>query len=537
MIMTFLRFWVCLIGLFGLLTACTPVTGEGQGTRNGTSLTARGHYSGLGEGRSSLLGGKIGQYSDNFLNAAEPSSAYVGSGDFWTHLRRDFQFPSSYYNDPEVRSQITWYVSHQQYLDRTISRAAPYMYYILQQTEQRNLPGELVLLPVLESAYNPAAANPSGAVGMWQLMRSTARGYGVKQDFWYDGRRDVYASTNAALDYLTYLQSYFGGDWLLAVAAYDSGEGTVQSAVHRNIMHGEDTAFWDLPLPAETRAYVPRLLALADIIRDPVRFGVVLPAIDDQPQLAQVDIGSPISLEKAAQLAGMSLKDIKHLNPSYSRMKMDPNGPYSLILPIDRVQQFKEALAESPKVAESEQAQYASNTDNTNASQSNSSASENSEQSGTASTKTLHTVKHGETLSSIAHHNHITISQLQHWNHLKGNAKLKPGMKLVVGEAAVSESTATQTEEAQTSSVQNTTTASANSASSSSSSHNSAPQHASNAHPVSKTHSSHSGHSTHLATKKTSSHTLSSAAKHKGIKTADLKKSKHLSHASNSHQS
>jgi membrane-bound lytic murein transglycosylase D len=336
--------------------------------------------------RSSLIGGMVGQTS---LAVADLPALDATDGNFWDHLRSDFQLPS-YANEPQVQNQISWFMHNQGYLDRTINRAAPYMYYILQQTEQRHLPGELVLLPVLESAYNPFAYNRSGATGMWQLMRGTASGFGVKQNFWFDGRRDIYASTNAALDYLTYLQSYFSGNWLYAVGAYDTGEGNIEMAVRRNEARGDDTDFWDLPLAAETRAYVPRLLALACIIRDPARYGITLPAIGNHPYLAQVDVGAPINLSRAAKMAGMSLPELKELNPGYNHTTTDPNGPYTLILPIDRVSYFKQELGMVHDSSKGEWGRYR--------------------------------VQRGDTLQTIAQRFNTSVATLRQEDHLGSNA-------------------------------------------------------------------------------------------------------------------
>lgn len=324
----------------------------------------------------------------SIVEAVRPS-IIIAPKSIWNHLRADFQMPPNSTNSPEVQAQIRWYVGHQQYLNRIITRSAPYMYFILQQTQQRNLPAELVLLPIMESAYNPFANSNRGAAGLWQLIHTTAYGYGVKQDWWYDGRRDIYASTNAALDYLTYLQSYFGGDWLLAMAAYDAGEGTIQVAMHRNAREGKPMDFWSLHLPKETRAYVPRLLALASIISNPGRYSITLPNIMDKPYLEQVDLGAPVNLAQAAQLANMNLNDLKQLNPGYSHMMTGPNGPYKLLLPIDRIATFKENLAMAPGLSRTTWGHYK--------------------------------VQHGDSLVSIAKRYKTTVAELSATNQLKKN--------------------------------------------------------------------------------------------------------------------
>lgn len=361
----------------------------------------------LGASGSAINGGKFGyshtNYHDNngrnsssgvILNPSiiEPPASYsqlMGTGgSLWDRLRTNFQLPPAT-NRPQVQAQINWYMHNQNYLDHIIRRAAPYMYLIFQETQSRNLPAELVLLPIMESAYNPFIRSSRGAVGLWQLMSGTASGFGVKQDFWYDGRRDVYASTNAALDYLTYLQSYFGGDWLLAIAAYDAGEGRLQSAVHHNAERGLSTDFWSLSLPVETQAYVPRLLALAAIIQNPGKYNIALPPITDQPYLQQVDLGAPINLTQAADMAGMSLAELKALNPGYSRTSTGPNGPYRLLLPIDRIPMFKERLAAMPALTKTTWGRYK--------------------------------IQRGDTLNSIADRFDSSVAELRNVNHLKGN--------------------------------------------------------------------------------------------------------------------
>lgn len=272
---------------------------------------------------------------------------YRNADNLWDVLRDEFTLPH-YEDAPIVQEKIEWFMNNQDFLLRAATRAAPYLYYILQQVKKRHLPAEIVLLPIVESGYNPFSQSPMGAVGVWQLMPGTASGLGVKRDGWYDGRRDVLASTRAALNYLKYLQNFFEGNWLLAIAAYNTGEGNVLSAIKRNIRDGRDTDFWSLPVAQETRDYVPSLLALAIIITNPDRYPIYFPPVRNAPYLAQVDIGTQINLKYAAKLAGISDAKMKQLNPGLIRPSTSSRGPYKLVLPIENVEHFAENLALTP---------------------------------------------------------------------------------------------------------------------------------------------------------------------------------------------
>ncbi len=279
-------------------------------------------------------------------NLADDISRFKQADNLWDVLRDEFSLPH-YENNPLVQEKIEFFMNNQDFLLRSVNRAAPYLYYILQQVKTRHLPAELVLLPIVESGYNPFAISPVGAVGIWQLMPGTATGLGVRQDWFYDGRRDVIASTRAALNYLAYLQSFFDGNWLLAIAAYNTGEGNVLAAIRRNIRDGLDTDFWTLPVAQQTKNYVPSILALAIIISNPNRYPIYFPAVRNAPYLAQFDVQKTINLKQAASLAGLSYNRILQLNPGFNRPGAKGGG-YKLVLPIENVEQFSENLMHSP---------------------------------------------------------------------------------------------------------------------------------------------------------------------------------------------
>jgi membrane-bound lytic murein transglycosylase D len=332
--------------LAGSLVACSTAGSLlTDGSDNASVSTTNGlHHRSQNDNVSNGSGADNDATLDYFHDVTSIQNSH---NNLWVAIREDFQL-NHYANNPEVQAQLNWFMHNQDYLDRTARRAAPYMYYIYQAVKARNLPSELVLLPIIESAYNPFVSSPMGAAGLWQIEPGTAHTFGLREDFWYDGRRDVTASTNAALDYLSYLQNYFGGDWLLAIAAYDTGEGNVESSIHRNARSGLPTDYWSLSLAQETEAYVPRLLALAIIISDPKDYPINLPPISNQPYLGEVEISSQISLAQAATMAGVSLTELKTLNPEYRRSTLDPHEPYKLLLPLDRVSVFKHNLLALP---------------------------------------------------------------------------------------------------------------------------------------------------------------------------------------------
>jgi membrane-bound lytic murein transglycosylase D len=263
--------------------------------------------------------------------------------DVWQRIRNKLSFDIP--NDRRVIAQRNWYSKHQNYLDRVAKRAEPFMYYIVQELEANNMPVEMALLPIVESAFDPFAYSHGRASGMWQFVPGTGKRFGMKQNWWYDGRRDVIASTKGAIAYLKYLHKYFDGDWLLALAAYNSGEGRVRRAMKNNARKNLPTDFWSLNLPKETRAYVPKLLALADIVKRPEALNVKLYEIENKTVISQIDIGSQLDLAKAAKLADLSLAELQRLNPGFNRWATDPNGPHYLVIPTNKKEVFELGLS------------------------------------------------------------------------------------------------------------------------------------------------------------------------------------------------
>ena len=289
----------------------------------------------------------VAMHSGDMVNMSpepQPDEGASEGRDTWARIRDGLSLPHPMHS--RVMRQVDWYRRNQEYLHRMTQRARPYLAYIVREVEQRGMPVEFALLPVVESAFQAFAYSPAGASGLWQFMPSTGRLYGLKQNWWYDGRRDVVASTRAALDYLSKLLRDFDGDRLLAVAAYNWGEGNVRRAISRNRGRGKPADVWSLKLPRETRAHVSRLLAIAAIVEDPSRYGVVLESIPDRVQFRQVALDGQIDLGVAANLAGITPDEIRRFNPGFNHWATDPSGPHRLQLPSYAVERFTSGLAE-----------------------------------------------------------------------------------------------------------------------------------------------------------------------------------------------
>ncbi len=262
--------------------------------------------------------------------------------DLFDRMRAGFAFDEV--QEPAIDVQLAWLEHNPEYLERVFQRGQRYMYHVITEVEARGMPLEFALLPVVESAYEPFAYSTSRAAGLWQFIPGTGVRFGLKQNWWYDGRRDPIESTRAALDYLQALHDQFNGDWLLAIAAYNVGENTVQRELDFNRANGKPTDFWHLRLPAETRAYVPKLLALKRLMAEPERYGLEFAVIPNEPYFAVIGTDSQIDLKVAAQLAGTSYDELIALNAGYNRWATDPDGPHRLLVPIDNADAFEAAL-------------------------------------------------------------------------------------------------------------------------------------------------------------------------------------------------
>ena len=261
----------------------------------------------------------------------------VPPDDLWQRIRAGFSMPNL--EGPLVRDRTAWYAARPDHLKRMFERSRKYLYHIVEQLEKRGMPTELALLPMVESSFNPMAYSRSHASGLWQFIPGTGKRYDLAQNWWYDGRRDIVASTSAALDYLKDIYE-MNGDWHLALASYNWGENAVAKAVARNQAAGQPADYSSLRMPEETRYYVPKLQALKNIIADPAPFGIVLDPIPNQPYFATITRGRDLDIRLAAKLAEMTVEDFLALNPAFNRPIIPASVNARLVLPANKVEVF-----------------------------------------------------------------------------------------------------------------------------------------------------------------------------------------------------
>jgi membrane-bound lytic murein transglycosylase D len=403
------------------------------------------------------------------IPASRPDAASrVPEPDFWQKVRNGFRLP--YKEKPDVIRYATSYSKNATDVERIFRRGEPYLAYIQGEVEARGFPSEITLLPFVESGYDPFAYSHGRAAGLWQFIPGTGKMYGLKQDWWYDGRRDVVASTRAALDYLGWLQQEFNGDWLLALAAYNSGSGTVRKAIRKNRKAGKPSDFWHLDLPRETSSYVPKLLAISRVVELPEHYGVTLLPVDKDPDFTVVETGGQLDIAIAADLAGLEVDELYTLNPAFNRWATHPEGPHRLLLPADKAHVFETNLGALPeakrvkwvrhKVRRGETLSHIAQRYDTKVSvvrQTNDLVSNNIRSGawlmvpvaaqdasryaalqksrrapGGSGKRTAYKVRNGDSLWKIASRHNVTVAQITRWNSLKKSAVIKPGQKLVI---------------------------------------------------------------------------------------------------------
>jgi len=405
--------------------------------------------------------------------------------DLWTRIRQGFELKSV--SNPRIKRQLKWYHDHPNHLPEIEKRARPYLFYIVEALDRRGLPMELALLPAIESAFIPTAYSSQKAAGIWQFMPATGKMLGLDQNWWYDERLDVIAATEAALDYLESLAAQFRGDWELALAAYNAGDGRVRRAIRKNRGLGKATDYWSLDLPRGTKSYVPKLLAMAMVVKNPEAFGTRLTRIPNQPYFGNVDIRANFDLTLAAEIAGLTLDELYQLNPGFKRAANAPQDSHRLVLPVENIEQFNEKLAGldqnewrrtryiiqpgdslgtiAQRHGTSVVALKQVNRLKSNAiragkqllipgsaqivSRSVSTVRGKSRPIEVADSKTIYTVRSGDTLWTIAQSHNVDHKSLAQWNRITLEDTLRPGQKLIIlNENIVAEAAATMPVEA-----------------------------------------------------------------------------------------
>lgn len=344
------------------------------------------------------------------------------SSDAWYRLQQGMQLEPVM--NKRVEAQLNWYLEHHGYLQRVMERARPILPFVLEELERRGLPSELALLPIVESAYQAFAYSHGRASGMWQIIPSTGKFLGLKQNWWYDGRRDIVESTRAAIHYLDSLAKQFDGDWELALAAYNAGPGKIRSAVRYNKKRKRATDFWNLTkIRNETRAYVPKLFALKELFSDPEKYQLDLVPVGNQVSYEIVELDGQIDLALAADLAGITINELYQLNPAFNRWATAPEGPHRLLLPREKSELFKQNIAELPDHKRINWVR--------------------------------HKIKNGETLSHISEKYGTTTELIREVNKIRGT-QIRAGKYLMVPTATRSIKTYTMSQNSRIEKIQNT---------------------------------------------------------------------------------
>jgi len=366
---------------------------------------------------------RLAQSSEVFVTLQQEAiEALEIQSNAWYRLQMGMSLPEI--DNKRISAQLNWYLKHRGYLQRVMRRAAPILPFVLDELEKKNMPTELALLPVVESAYQAFAYSHGRASGLWQIIPSTGRNLGLKQNWWYDGRRDIIESTRAAIRYLDGLAREFNGDWDLALASYNAGPGRVRSAIRYNKKKNRPTDFWNLTrLRKETKNYVPKLYALKQIFSNPEKYGLEVLPVSNELSYQIVELDGQIDLALAADLAGISINQIYQLNPAFNRWATPPDGPHRLLLPRDKSEAFSSALLKVPAEKRINWVR--------------------------------HKIKTGETLSQISRRYRTTTALIKKVNKIRGT-QIRAGKYLTIPTATKSISSYKLSASARKSKIQNT---------------------------------------------------------------------------------
>lgn len=398
---------VCLLA--SLLSACSMIPKQDP-TQNSDAINSTPTTSTSISSENAQNSEQVSSVSSNTSTESTERSSYnednsspvdVFTPDVWDRIVRNFALTSNTDN-PRIDKHLSWFVKHPQHVEKVSERAQRYLFHISAEVEARGMPGELALLPFIESAFDPFAYSHGRASGVWQFIPSTGHMFGLEQDWWHDGRRDIRASTSAALTYLERLQKRFDGDWMLALASYNSGAGTVRKAIRKNKKKGLPTDFWHLDLPKETRAYVPKLIALSKLLDQREHYDIDWAILPDQPYFAVASTKGQIDLAQVAELAESNIDEIYRLNPQYNHWATHPDGPHEVLVPAEKIEVFSTNLNNLDPVERMRWDRYK--------------------------------VRHGDNLVVIAEKHDTTVSVLRRANELSSDV-IFPGQKLMIPSA------------------------------------------------------------------------------------------------------
>ncbi len=363
--------------------------------------------------------------SRDFSPSASAPAVSDQSEDVWVRLRRGFQLDDR--EDPRIAKAAAAYKGKPESWATIEERARQFLPLIVREVEQRRMPLELALIPVIESTFDATAVSPGKAAGLWQIVPGTARTLGLERNSHYDGRRDVLAATNAALDYLQTLAGEFNGDWELALASYNAGSGTVRRAIAKNRQNGRPTDYWSLDLPAQTEAYVPKLLAVARVVKYPKSFGLQLADIPAEPELTPVQVDRQIDASLAAKLAQMSQSELRELNPGLLSTRSQLPSQQTLLVPTEKAPVLMAQLdgRAAPAVAESRPAAEPP---------SGKPAAKSAKTPATVARTAdkTHVVGKGDSLWAVAKKHSVKVAELARANGIKPDTPLREGQRLTI---------------------------------------------------------------------------------------------------------